>query len=155
MKNNFKYVINGNDYEVSVENINNSTANVEVNGVTYQVTKDKLPIKQPVTVQAREEIQPQSATATETKLTTEEPKEKPAAFVPSSGGSAMKSPLPGIILDIKCKVGDSVKVGQPVLILEAMKMENAIAADRDGVIVEIKVAKGVTVLEGEDLIVIG
>jgi biotin carboxyl carrier protein len=67
----------------------------------------------------------------------------------------MKSPLPGIILEITCKVGDVVKKGQKVLVLEAMKMENAINADRDGEIQEIKVNKGDSVLEGADLVVIG
>ena len=73
---------------------------------------------------------------------------------PSVAG-AVKSPLPGVILSIDCKVGDTVKRGQKILILEAMKMENTINADRDGKIIEIKVNKGDSVLEGADLVVIG
>ena len=65
------------------------------------------------------------------------------------------SPLPGVILSVDCKVGDTVKRGQKILVLEAMKMENNINADRDGKIVEIKVNKGDSVLEGADLVVIG
>ena len=67
----------------------------------------------------------------------------------------VKSPLPGVILSVDCKVGDTVKRGQKILVLEAMKMENNINADRDGKIVEIKVNKGDSVLEGADLVVIG
>jgi biotin carboxyl carrier protein len=76
---------------------------------------------------------------------------------PASSGAAgaVKSPLPGVILSIDCKVGDAVKRGQKLLVLEAMKMENSINADRDGKIVEIKVGKGDSVLEGADLVVIG
>ena len=65
---------------------------------------------------------------------------KPAAA--SSGKSGVKSPLPGVILDIKVNVGDTVKKGQVVIILEAMKMENNINADKDGKITAINVSKG-------------
>ena len=69
-----------------------------------------------------------------------------------SGG--IKSPLPGVILNILVKEGDMVKKGQPVIILEAMKMENNINADREGKVAAIKVQKGESVLEGTDLIII-
>ena len=77
---------------------------------------------------------------------------KPAA--PSTGKSGVKSPLPGVILDIKVNVGDTVKKGQTIIILEAMKMENNINADKDGKITAINVSKGDSVLEGNDLIII-
>ena len=77
---------------------------------------------------------------------------RPAA---STTKGAVKSPLPGVILQVNCKVGDTVKRGQNLLVLEAMKMENNINADRDGKIIEIKVNKGDSVLEGADLVVIG
>ena len=66
----------------------------------------------------------------------------------------MKSPLPGVILDIKIKEGDTVKRGQTIIILEAMKMENNINANKDGKVAEIKVNKGDSVLEGTDLVII-
>lgn len=66
----------------------------------------------------------------------------------------MKSPLPGVILDIKVKEGDTVKRGQTIIILEAMKMENNINANKDGKVAEIKVNKGDSVLEGTDLVII-
>ena len=81
----------------------------------------------------------------------------PVVSRPATSGAAgaVKSPLPGVILSVDCKVGDTVKRGQKILVLEAMKMENNINADRDGKIVEIKVNKGDSVLEGADLVVIG
>ena len=66
----------------------------------------------------------------------------------------MKSPLPGVILEIKVKEGDMVKRGQTLLILEAMKMENDIKSDRDGKVTAIQVSKGESILEGTDLIII-
>jgi len=74
--------------------------------------------------------------------------------VDSGGKGAIKSPLPGVILSIDCKAGDTVKKGQKLLVLEAMKMENTIQADRDGEVAEIKVNKGDSVLEGTDLIIL-
>ena len=61
---------------------------------------------------------------------------------------------PGVILDIKVNVGDTVKKGQVIIILEAMKMENNINADKDGKITAINVNKGDSVLEGTDLVII-
>ena len=72
-----------------------------------------------------------------------------------SAGTAGKSPLPGVIVDLKVREGDQVNAGQHLLILEAMKMENNIDADRDGIVVELKVNKGDSVLEGDTLLTIG
>ena len=65
-----------------------------------------------------------------------------------------KSPLPGVVNDILVNVGDTVNVGQTVLILEAMKMENNINAIKSGKVTAIKVNKGDSVLEGTELIII-
>ena len=72
----------------------------------------------------------------------------------SSGADAVKSPLPGVVNDILVNVGDTVNVGQTVLILEAMKMENNINAIKSGKVTAIKVNKGDSVLEGTELIII-
>jgi biotin carboxyl carrier protein len=58
-----------------------------------------------------------------------------------------------VILDTFCKTGDNVKKGQKIMILEAMKMENVINAEKDGIVKEIKVKKGDTVLEGAELLI--
>ena len=71
------------------------------------------------------------------------------------GAGNVKSPLPGVILDIHVRENDSVKIGQKLITLEAMKMENNINADRDGKISLIKVSRGDSVMEGDVLIVIG
>jgi biotin carboxyl carrier protein len=143
----FKYTINGNVYRVVIGNTEGDITEVEVNGKSYQVQTDTpapaaapAPEKKPAPVVQRPAQEPVK------------PIVKPA---PVASAAALKSPLPGIILDISVKVGDAVKKGQKVLILEAMKMENAINADRDGVIQEIITHKGDTVMEGDSLVVIG
>jgi biotin carboxyl carrier protein len=135
----FKYTINGNVYKVVINRIEDTIADVEVNGTPYQVEMNKPAKKQVVTINRPAQ-------------TTTPPIARPQQ--PSAGASALRSPLPGIILDIACKAGDAVKKGQKILILEAMKMENVINADRDGIIKEVKVNKGDSVLEGADLVII-
>ncbi|MCC8145005.1 MAG: biotin/lipoyl-binding protein [Bacteroidales bacterium] len=135
----FKYTINGNVYKVVINRIEDTIADVEVNGTPYKVEMNKPTKKQVVTIKRPA----QAAVA---------PIARPQQT--SSGPGALRSPLPGVILDISCKVGDPVKRGQKIIVLEAMKMENAINADRDGVIKEIKVNKGDSVLEGADLVII-
>lgn len=137
----YKYKINGNLYKVTVGDIEENHVRVEVNGTPYTVELEK---------KTSPKIKPVVRTAATT------PAAPPAAAVtrPNVGGKGIKSPLPGVILEIKVKEGDTVKRGQTLLILEAMKMENDIKADRDGKVTSIKVSKGESILEGTDLIII-
>lgn len=145
----YKYKINGNPYTVVISDIVDNVAQVEVNGVPYKIEMEKsvkaaAPVVKPV---AKPAAAPASA-----------PAAAPAAqTAPAAGGgkkSGVKSPLPGVILDVKVKVGDAVKRGQTVVVLEAMKMENNINADKDGMITAVNVKQGDSVLEGTDLVVI-
>ncbi len=139
----YKYKINGNVYNVVVNKVEDTIAEVEVNGALYKIEMDKPAKKQLVSVK-----RPAQAPTTASGA--------PVVSRPAGGAKgAVKSPLPGVILDVKCKVGDEVKRGQTLLILEAMKMENSINADREGKVIEVKVNKGDSVLEGADLVVIG
>jgi biotin carboxyl carrier protein len=140
----FKYTINGNVYKVGINSIVDDEAEVEVNGIPYKVQMEKPTKKQVVTIK-----RPAQAPTT--------PAGEPLVQRPVAAASpgAVKTPLPGVILDVKCNVGDTVKRGQTLIILEAMKMENNINADRDGKVTEIKVKKGDSVLENADLVVIG
>ncbi|MFV0403797.1 MAG: acetyl-CoA carboxylase biotin carboxyl carrier protein [Bacteroides graminisolvens] len=139
----YKYKINGNLYNVTVNDIEENIARVEVNGTPYTVEMDK-----PVKATPKPVTRPASAPKTSTGAPVVA---RPAATSTKSG---IKSPLPGVILDIKVKEGDTVKKGQLIAILEAMKMENNINADKDGVVSAVKVNKGDSVLEGTDLIII-
>ncbi len=142
----YKYKINGNLYNVVIGDIEENIAHVEVNGTHYTVEMEKKPKAAPAPKPVvRPAAKPAAAPAAAAPVT------KPAAGGAKSG---VKSPLPGVILDIKVNVGDEVKKGQTLIILEAMKMENSINADKDGKIAAINVSKGESVLEGTDLVII-
>ncbi|MBQ2166807.1 MAG: biotin/lipoyl-binding protein [Bacteroidaceae bacterium] len=138
----YKYKIKGVDYSVKINGVEDNIAKVEVNGVEFDVEMDK-PIAQPKPVVR--------AVAAPVK-TVEAPKAAQEAV--AQGVTAVKAPLPGTVNDIKVTVGQAVKKGQTVVVLEAMKMENNIDAERDGKIAEVRVAKGDTVMEGAVLVTI-
>ena len=137
----YTYKINGTDFTVTVGDFEENNVQVTVNGTAYHVEMEEStrPKIKPV-------VRPASAGAA------------PAAPImsrPAAGAKGgIKSPLPGVILDIKVREGDTVQRGQTLLILEAMKMENDIKADHDGKVTAIKVSKGESILEGTDLIII-
>ena len=83
----------------------------------------------------------------------QKPKEAPVQAT-SGEGEKVTSPMPGTILDIKVKVGDHVKSGQVLAVLEAMKMENEIMAGTDGTVTSVAVSKGASVQTGDMLLTI-
>ena len=78
-----------------------------------------------------------------------------APAAPAGAGSPVKAPLPGTISSINVKVGDKVNVGDTVVVLEAMKMQNNIEAENSGTVTSILVNQGDSVMEGATLITIG
>ncbi len=148
----YQLKINGNDYNVIIKEVEDSTADVEVNGTPYRVEYEK-----PITKQAKKTIKSVTPVARPAAAApTAAPAAKPAAAPAAGGaGATVTSPLPGIILDIAVKEGDVVKKGQKVVVLEAMKMENVIESTADGTVTSIKVNKGDSVLEGAPLVIIG
>ncbi|MBF1389338.1 MAG: biotin/lipoyl-binding protein [Porphyromonas sp.] len=158
----YKYKINGNEYSVAIIDLEGDKAAVEVNGVSYQVdiltegytAPAPRPAAKPAVAPAPAPAAAPAAPAPAPQpIAPAAPAAEPAA--PAGKGTAVQSPLPGVILDIKVAVGDQVKAGQTVAILEAMKMENNINAECDGVITAIKVSKGDNILEGSDIVIIG
>ncbi len=142
----YKLKINGNDYDVTINDIEDSTAKVEVNGMPFTVEFEKPLTK--VAPAPKKAAAPKATAAPEVKVS----KPAPAA---TGNGTVVTSPLPGVILEVSCKEGDTVKTGQKIMVLEAMKMENVIEATADGTITSIKANKGDSVLEGAELVVIG
>ena len=146
---NYKFTINGNKYSVEVGDIENNTVNVEVNGTPYTVeleTQIAAPAKVKPVVMVNTGAQKSAPAAAPSNV-----KSAPAAA--TAAGATLKSPLPGTILDVFCKEGDSVKAGQRLFLLEAMKMENNIDAEKDGVIKEVRVHRSDSVMEGDVLVV--
>ena len=106
---------------------------VNVNGTSYEIE-----------IELMSETEASSAK-------TQAPAQAPQAPVAAGEGEKVASPMPGTILDVKVNVGDSVKKGQVLFILEAMKMENEIMAGVDGVITSVGVTKGAAVQSGDML----
>lgn len=140
----YKYTINGNKYEVAINEVCDTVAKVTVNGEEYTVEWENPVEEKPVIKVQPVAAKPAAAPA---------PAAKPVAAAPT-GGHSIKTPLPGVIIDVKVNVGDTVAKGQTVIILEAMKMENNINADREGKVTAIQVAKGDTVADGAVLVVL-
>ena len=143
----FKFSINGNQYESAVISVEDNIAEIEINGTIYKVEVDKElkasktpKLVRPVAVPSTD-FQPSVAKTS----SPESPK----------GTGTIKSPLPGVILHVFVNEGDIVKIGQKLIVLEAMKMENNIESDKAGKIISISKGKGDSVMEGDVLIVIG
>lgn len=143
----YKFKIKGNDYNVAINSTNGNLADVTVNGVSYQVEMENaMPAAAPV--QAAPIAAP-VATPAAAPVQAAAPAAKPAGE-----GKPVTSPLPGVIIEVSVKEGDTVAAGQKVAVLEAMKMENEIQADRAGVVTKINVSKGDSVLEGAAIVTI-
>jgi len=138
----YKFTISGTDYEAKILKVEGDVISLELNGETYDVTidREKQQTKTPKL------FVPAAPVSTATDI----PKTAPATAL-----GDIKSPLPGTITGILCAVGDTISIGQKVITLEAMKMENSIQSDKAGVVKEIKTNKGAAVMEGDVLIVIG
>jgi biotin carboxyl carrier protein len=119
------------------------TYNITVNGVTYTVEVEEVG----ATASAPVAAAPVAAPAAPVAAPAAAPKAAPAA--PKASGAAgavsVKAPMPGNIMKVNCKVGASVKKGDVLVVLEAMKMENDICAPQDGVVASVEVAQGATV----------
>ncbi len=138
----YKYKINGNTYNVGIGDIDGNKVKVEVNGMPYNV---ELTEEAKVVKIVAPKAAPAPRTSSGEKVIT-----KPAAA--PTGGYQIKAPLPGVLISVSVKVGDTVKASDTVAILEAMKMENAIHAGRDGKVKAINVNPGDSVLEGTPII---
>ena len=142
----YKFKINGNEYNVAINSVEGKNASVTVNGTAYQVELEDAPAAAPVQAPVSAPVAAAAPAAAPA------PAPAPAA---AGAGKAVTSPLPGVIIAVKVNVGDTVKAGQEVAVLEAMKMENSIEATHDGTVTAINVAKGDSVLEGAPIVTIG
>ncbi len=143
----YKLKINGNDYAVSINEVDDNIAEVEVNGTPFKVEFEKPITKKAAAPVVSKPVAKTGGAAPAVSIA------KPAAA--AGAGETITSPLPGVILEVNVNVGDAVKKGQKVMVLEAMKMENVIEATADGTVTAIKVGKGDSVLEGAPLVIIG
>ncbi|MCT4587888.1 MAG: biotin/lipoyl-binding protein [Carboxylicivirga sp.] len=135
----FSFTIRGNKYDVHLKDIEENIAQLDVNGTQYEV-----------------EIHQEVKKAKTPKLVRKEIQRKPGeGFItkkPGSGTIKVNAPLPGNIFKVLVSEGDSVKKGDVLLVMEAMKMENNVLAEKDGTVSSIKVSVGDAVLQNDVLI---
>ncbi|MEI7594852.1 MAG: biotin/lipoyl-containing protein [Bacteroidota bacterium] len=145
-----KINIQGSVYNVEMLKMEGTQAQVKVNGEVFDVNIENA--FAPQSIQASNNSQPVA-----NSQVVNEPVSKPQAVAQDTtdfmqGNYKFLSPLPGIILSINVNVGDKVASGQKLVVLEAMKMENNITSDVEGVVTAIKIAKGDAVMEGDILV---
>ena len=134
----YKFKLNNSDFSVNVTGAEDNIIELEVNGTPFRVEMEKA-VKSP----------------TKTPRVVSSPMSQNATAAPVSAGGAIskvEAPLPGVILSVNVKVGDAVKAGDQLLVMEAMKMENAIVAETAGVVQSIKVNPQDSVLQGDVLV---
>ena len=122
--------------------------NITVNGVAYEVEVEEVAAGESTAPKAAAPVAaPKAAPAAK-------PAAAPKAAAPVAAGTKVNAPMPGTILDVKVSQGQTVKKGDILLILEAMKMENEILAPQDGSIAQVNVSKGASVNSGDVLVVL-
>lgn len=134
----FKFTISGNSYEVEVKEFEENTVVVEVNGTSYNVEVHREVKKTKTPTLVRAEVKNDGKENIERK-------ERGTA-------APVTAPLPGTIMEVYVKAGDVVKKGQKLIMMEAMKMENHVLSEKDGVVETVKVSAGSTVLQGDVLV---
>ena len=146
----YQYTIQGVDYDVEINEVEGSLAKVNVNGIDFDVE-----LKQPISVgKQMKKVKLEKPVAA--PVTAAAPGAAPVpAPVEAGSGAKVLAPLPGTVTEVCVKVGDAVAMGDTVVVLEAMKMQNNIEAENSGTVTSVLVSKSDTVMEGAPLITIG
>ena len=141
----YKLTISGHSYTVSLLKVTDEEVVAEVNGVEHTVTIDEIKTVSPAA------SLPLCPTKAASPVSVEQPSVSPE---PASiaGSGLMTSPIPGHILEVCVSVGDKVLEGQKLLVLEAMKLENIITAQRSGVVKKLLVSQGDAVTHGQAMV---
>ena len=141
-----KLEINGKEYTVVIEDFGSEEAKISVDGKQYNVGLKDLG-EQLIVDNIR-------SGGSSNGPSSSDHTEKEPVETSGSGPSQVSAPLPGLILDVLVRVGDKVKVGQKIMVMEAMKMENDINATSSGTIKKLNVKNGDNISEGDTLAVI-
>ena len=142
----YRVKIGGREYEVEVGDLSSSPVEVTVDGVAYSV--DLAGSVSPATVQA---TAPRPAPS-RAPSSTPRPPSTPTSSTPTTTAGAITAMLPGRMISVDVQPGDRVTNGQPVAVIESMKMEQTIASPRDGTVSRVAVEPGDTVAYGQTLI---
>jgi biotin carboxyl carrier protein len=134
----FKFTIRGQEYDVEIKDFEGSNAKIEVNGTSYDV-----------------DVHVEERAAKTPTLVRKPVVNKPGEGKIQKGGAGattVKAPLPGSIMKISVAVGDTINPGDTLLVMEAMKMENNVMAEKGGTVKAVKVAVGESVLQDDVLV---
>jgi len=133
---NYKFKIRGNKYDAVIKSFENNIIEIDINGTHYQVELEREIIKSKTPKLVRAKVQTS----------------KEDANIKSKISRLVKAPLPGTIFKMVVKVGDTVELGDTLLIMEAMKMENNVQSEYDGIVKSIMVSEGDAVLQNDILL---
>ena len=149
----YSYNVNGAQYDVTIESIQGQVAKMNVNGVLFDVEILGAPLTEGDLPEAAAAVAPVAAATTPAPAAAAAP--APVAKGEAGAGTPINAPLPGVVTKVLVAVGQAVKKGETVVVLEAMKMENNITAECDGSVTGVCVAAGDSVMEGTTLVTIG
>ncbi len=139
--NTFKYTIGGKEYNVEIGDVNDTNANVTVNGETFSVELEK-------------QLEPEKKKTVLGQPKKDEADEETTPVTNVNTNNALRAPLPGVVTEIKVEIGQNVSAGDTLVVLEAMKMANNLEAEKDGKVIAICVKVGESVMEDTPLIVV-
>lgn len=140
----YKLTINSNKYNVIIKDVTDDAVLAEVNGKQYVVDREVVV----------NNAQPADTTTDAPRPTTSVPQPSRPASPVKAGAGTIPTPIPGQIISISVTVGEKVRTGQKLLVLEAMKLENSITATMDGTVKEILVTEGDVVAQGQTLVIL-
>jgi len=148
----YQYKVQGVDYEVEIAEVEGNIAKVLVNDIPFEIE-----LQQPINAAKRSTMSPPKVEAPKPAAPVQNaaPVQPAQPTAPAGSGNPVKAPLPGTITEVKVSVGQQVNVGDVVVVLEAMKMQNNIEAEYSGKVTSITVNKGDVVMEGSVLLTIG
>ena len=141
----YKLKINNNSYNVVIKDVTDDAVLAEVNGKKHVVHID--------TIENLTTIAEPQATSPISAMPSAAPAH-PKTSTPPAGAGSIITPIPGQIVSITVSLGEQVRTGQKLLVLEAMKLENSITATMDGTVSEILVAEGDVVNQGQPLVIL-
>ncbi len=153
----YVFAIDNQDFNVEILSIENGNAQVSVNNevINVQIKEGQTSVKPAVSAAPATQITTVSTPSAPAIVEAPIAEPKPVTAINGKVVSVLKSPLPGILIGLKVNVGDRVKINDEILVLEAMKMENNITSECDGVVLSIKRNIGEAVLQDDVLIEFG
>jgi|AntRauTorckE6833_2_1112554.scaffolds.fasta_scaffold118756_2 biotin carboxyl carrier protein len=137
--------INGKDVSVEVKNFSGDEAELELNGEVFQVQVQNI-------AHTAVPVEVDSSQSSGRSFSSTSPVSTPKRPAAATSKGSVPAPIPGVILSIYVAVGDTVRSGQPLLKMEAMKMENEVSATQSGSVNAILTQVGDSVLQGQELI---